>query len=148
MGVCYPTYVSLLPFRYLKSASIQRFRALTYKFLGSEQLGLGLIGCSFPSAFLISLSTCLSSVRFDFYIIDPVPVAVVQSGLSTTLSPTSAINVIDVYIRLDSRGRVFTVTRHCFRVAPCQHEICSVLCSLRTSSRMVGRGYLYVWYSW
>ena len=87
-------------------------------------------------------STCLSSVRFDSYIIDPVPVAVVQSGLSTTPSPTSAINVIDVYIRLDGCGRAFTVTRHCFRVAPCQHEICSVLCSLRTSSRMVGRGYL------
>ena len=57
MGVCYPTYVSLLPFRYLKSASIQWFRALTYKFLDSEQLGLGLIGCSFPSAFLTSLSS-------------------------------------------------------------------------------------------
>ena len=57
MGVCYPTYVSLLPFRYLKSASIQWFRALTYKFLDSEQLGLGVIGCSFPSAFLTSLSS-------------------------------------------------------------------------------------------
>ena len=133
MGACYSSIQpTLLPFHHLKNPSIWLLGAPLACLWIVDNLKLQF--SAVPSLAIVLL--LLRVARFDFHIIDPGPVAVVHSGLSSTRRPTSISNDIDVcqfmFISPTARGR-FTIKRRGRRVAPSQARIL-FLYSRRTSS--------------